>query len=117
MSKPEYLKSLESSVFLSVMDCGVISGDFLNYMSEKRFSRVYEQSDFKSDTNNVIFTEVIFKSKQGFYLVVKYSGLIREIIAFSLAIYYEVEKYNELYLFISQLLKDYNTKKYNGYNI
>jgi len=113
MLKPEYLKSLESNgSFFSVMDCGVIRGEFLNYMSEKKFLRVYEQSDFKlSDTNNVNFTEVIFKSKQDFYLVVKYSGSIREGSTFIFVIYYEIEKYNELYLFVSQLLKDYNTKK------
>jgi hypothetical protein len=114
MSKPDYIKNLElkDNVF-SVMVCHTLKGDFLKYLNEKKLTRVYEKSSMKDD-GFLTFEEVIFKSQQGFYLSLEIRTIPQSETIFNLTIYYKSEQYNELYLFLSQLLKQYKNATTNN---
>jgi hypothetical protein len=60
------------------------------------------------------FEEVIFKSQQNFYLFVEIREILQSDTISKLTIYYNVEQYNELYLFLSQLLKQYKNATTNN---
>jgi len=114
MDKPEYIKNLESKDnFFSVMVCHTLKGDFLKYLSEKKLTRVYEKSLMK-ENGFLTFEEVIFKSQQDFYLSVQIRTIPQSETIFHLTIYYKVEQYNELFLFLSQLLKQYKNATTNN---
>ena len=105
--KPEYIKNLESKENLfSVMNCNEFKGDFLKFLNEKKLIRVYEKASM-NESGLVKFDEVIFKSQQNFYLFVENRNIPQTDTISNLTIYYKTEQYNELYLFISQLLKQY----------
>ena len=110
MKKPEYIQNLESKEnIFSVMVCDRLEGELLKYLNEKKLIRVYELSNIGLD-GSISFNEVIFKSQQRFYLFVEKTGSPK----FNLTIYYKVEQYNELYLFITQLLKQYKNATTNN---
>lgn len=113
MNKPEYIKNLElkDNVF-SVMDCHNFKGEFLNFLNEKKLTRVYEKSSI-NDSGYIKFEEVIFRSQQDFYLFVEIRNIPQSETISYLTIYYKVEQYNELYLFLSQLLKQYKNATTN----
>jgi hypothetical protein len=107
MNKPEYIQNLESKDgIFSVMVCHELKGEFLKYLNGKKLSRVYEKG-LINESNLVKFEEVIFKSQQNFYLFVEIRVIPQTDTISNLTIYYKTEQYNELYLFISQLLKQY----------
>ena len=107
MNKPEYIQNLESKDgIFSVMVCHELRGEFLKYLSEKKLTRVYEKSSI-NQSGLIKFEEVIFKSQQKFFLFIKIRDILQSDTISNLTIYYKVEQYNELYLFISQLLKQY----------
>jgi hypothetical protein len=107
MDKPNYIENLElKDGIFSVMVCHELKGEFLKYLSEKKLSRVYEKSSMKNN-GVIVFEEVIFKSQQNFYLFVEIRVIPQTDTISNLTIYYKTEQYNELYLFISQLLKQY----------
>jgi hypothetical protein len=107
MEKPEYIQNLESKDgIFSVMVCHELRGEFLKYLSEKKLTRVYEKSSI-NQSGLIKFEEVIFKSQQKFFLFIKIRDILQSDTISNLTIYYKVEQYNELYLFISQLLKQY----------
>jgi hypothetical protein len=114
MNKPEYIQNLElkDNVF-SVMVCHTLKGDFLKYLNEKKLTRVYEKSLMKDD-GFLTFEEVIFKSQQGFYLSLEIRTIPQSETIFNLTIYYKSEQYNELFLFLSQLLKQYKNATTNN---
>jgi hypothetical protein len=114
MNKPEYIQNLElkDNVF-SVMVCHTLKGEFLKYLNEKKLTRVYEKSSMK-DNGVIVFEEVILKSQQDFYLFVEIKTIPQSETIFNLTIYYKSEQYNELYLFISQLLKQYKNATINN---
>lgn len=107
MDKPEYIQNLESKdgVF-SVMVSHELKGEFLKYLNGKKLSRVYEKG-LMNESNLVNFEEVIFKSQQNFYLFVQIRVIPQSDTISNLTIYYNVEQYTELYMFLSQLLKQY----------
>ena len=107
MNKPEYIQNLESKDgIFSVMVSHELKGEFLKYLNGKKLSRVYEKG-LMNESNLVNFEEVIFKSQQNFYLFVQIRVIPQSDTISNLTIYYNVEQYNELYLFLSQLLKQY----------
>ena len=107
MNKPEYIQNLESKDgIFSVMVCPELKGEFLKYLNGKKLSRVYEKG-LMNESNLVKFEEVIFKSQQNFYLFVEIRVIPQTDTNSNLTIYYKTEQYNELYLFSSQLLKQY----------
>ena len=107
MEKPEYIQNLESKDgIFSVMICHELRGEILKYLSEKKLTRVYEKSSI-NQSGLIKFEEVIFKSQQKFFLFIKIRDILQSDTISNLTIYYKVEQYNELYLFISQLLKQY----------
>jgi hypothetical protein len=114
MEKPEYIQNLESKDgIFSVMVCHTLKGDFLKYLNEKKLSRVYEKSSM-NEGGFLNFEEVIFKSQQNFYLFVGIRKIPQSETIFNLTIYYKVEQYNELFLFLSQLLKQYKNATINN---
>ena len=105
--KPEYIQNLESKDgIFSVMVCHELKGEFLKYLNGKKLSRVHEKG-LMNESNIVNFEEVIFKSQQNFYLFVEIRVIPQTDTISNLTIYYKTEQYNELYLFSSQLLKQY----------
>jgi hypothetical protein len=107
MKKPYYIQNLESKDnFFSVMVCPEFKGDFLKFLNEKKLTRVYEKSSM-NESGMVKFDEVIFKSQQNFYLFVEMRVIPQSDTISNLTIYYKVEQYTELYMFLSQLLKQY----------
>jgi len=114
MNKPEYIQNLESKDgIFSVMVCHELKGEFLKYLNGKKLSRVYEKG-LINESNMVKFEEVIFKSQQNFYLFVEIRVIPQTDTISNLTIYYKTEQYNELYLFISQLLKQYKNATPNN---
>jgi hypothetical protein len=114
MDKPEYIQNLElkDNVF-SVMVCHTLKGEFLKYLNEKKLTRVYEKSSM-NDNGVLSFEQVIFKSQQDFYLDVGIRKIPQSETIYNLTIYYKVEQYNELFLFLSQLLKQYKNATTNN---
>jgi hypothetical protein len=114
MEKPEYIQNLESKDgIFSVMDCPELKGEFLKYLNEKKLTRVYEKSSM-NESNMVKFEEVIFKSQQKFFLFIEIRVIPQSDTISKLTIYYKTEQYNELYLFLSQLLKQYKNATTNN---
>jgi hypothetical protein len=114
MNKPEYIQNLESKDgIFSVMVSHELKGEFLKYLNGKKLSRVYEKG-LMNESNLVNFEEVIFKSQQNFYLFVQIRVIPQSDTISNLTIYYNVEQYNELYLFLSQLLKQYKNATTNN---
>jgi hypothetical protein len=114
MEKPEYIQNLESKDnFFSVMFCHELKGEFLKFLSERKLTRVYEKSSI-TEAGYIKSEEVIFKSQQNFYLHVKIRVIPQSDTISKLTIYYNVEQYNELYLFLSQLLKQYKNATTNN---
>jgi hypothetical protein len=114
MDKPEYIQNLESkgNVF-SVMVCHTLKGEFLKYLNEKKLTRVYEKSSM-NDNGVLSFEQVIFKSQQDFFLDLGIRKIPQSETIYNLTIYYKVEQYNELFLFLSQLLKQYKNATTNN---
>jgi hypothetical protein len=114
MDKPEYIQNLESKDgIFSVMVCHELKGEFLKYLNGKKLSRVHEKG-LMNESNLVNFEEVIFKSQQNFYLVVQIRVIPQSDTISKLTIYYKTEQYSELYLFLSQLLKQYKNATTNN---
>ena len=114
MEKPEYIQNLESKDgIFSVMACPELKGEFLKYLNEKKLTRVYEKSSMNK-SNMVKFEEVIFKSQQNFFLFIEIRVIPQSDTISKLTIYYKTEQYNELYLFLSQLLKQYKNATTNN---
>jgi hypothetical protein len=114
MNKPEYIKNLESKdIVFSEMICHEVKGDFLKYLNERKLTRVYEKSSM-NESGIIKFEEIIFKSQQNFYLLLNLRMIPQSDTISKLTIYYKVEQYNELYMFISQLLKQYKNGTINN---
>ena len=114
MKKPDYIQNLETKDnFFSVMLCHELKGEFLKFLSERKLTRVYVKSSI-TEAGFIKFEEVIFKSQQDFYLFVEIREILQSDTISKLTIYYNVEQYNELYLFLSQLLKQYKNATTNN---
>jgi hypothetical protein len=117
MNKPEYISKIESQKdFFSILFCNHLEGDLLKFLAERKLTKVFEFSLLNKE-GLMQPDEVIFKSQQGFYLYVKDDRQWNEennlILKFKITIYYNVEQYTELYMFLSQLLKQYKNATTN----
>ena len=107
MNKPYYIQNLESKEgILSEIVCHPLEGDFIKFLSKKKLTTVYEKSSSNKE-GKIRQDQVIFKSQQGFYLCVENKTLIPAEPKFNLTIYYKVEQFTELFMFLSQLLKQF----------
>ena len=105
--KPEYIQNLESKDgIFSVIIFHPLEGEFLKYLNEKKLTTVYEKSSANKE-GVIKREEAIFKSQQGFYLCVENKTQIPAEPKFNLTIYYKVEQNTELFMFLSQLLKQF----------
>lgn len=106
MGKPEYIKRLEDveGVF-SEMDFHRYSANLIKYLDEKILTRVYERG-VVSSSGKASWAEVIFQSKQKFYLFVECLQVNKED-EYTLTIYYKPEQFQELLYFTTQLLKPF----------
>ena len=107
MKKPYYIQNLElKEGILSEIVCHPLDGEFLKFLYDRKLTTVYEKSS--SNKEGIIKREeVIFKSQQDFYLCVENKTGIPAEPKFNLTIYYNVEQDTELFMFLSQLLKQY----------
>lgn len=107
MNKPYYIQNLETKEgVLSELVCHPLEGQFLQFLNKKVLTPVYEKSSSNKE-GFVKHEEVILKSKQGFYLWVENKTGIPAEPKFNLTIYYKVEQNTELFMFVSQLLKQF----------
>lgn len=107
INKPYYIQNLESKEgVLSEIVCHQLEGHFLSFLANKKLTTVYEKSSSNKE-GKIRQDQVIFKSQQGFYLCVENKTLIPAEPKFNLTIYYKVEQYTELFMFLSQLLKQF----------
>ena len=113
MKKPEYIIKLEEKENVFSSATHKLDGELIKFLSERKLSRVYEVSTINSD-GVMIFDDVIFKSQQNFYLFVENKTVMGQEPRFALTIYYKAEQYNELFLFLSQLLKQYRNAAINS---
>ena len=67
-----------------------------------------------NDNGVLSFEQVIFKSQQDFFLDLGIRKIPQSETIYNLTIYYKVEQYNELFLFLSQLLKQYKNATTNN---
>ena len=104
MVKPEFIQYLElqEGVF-SFMTFHTFEKAIIKYFDDKKYDRVYEHGVVSSN-GKARWEEVIFKTKQEFYLSFKSMGLGEE---YFLDIYYKPEKRNELLFFTNQILKPF----------
>jgi len=104
MVKPEFIQYLElqEGVF-SVMKFHRFDKNILKYFDEKKYDRVFEIG-VVNVTGKARWDEVIYKTKQEFYLGFKSTD---DGEFYILDIYYKPENYKELLFFINQLLKPF----------
>jgi hypothetical protein len=107
MNKPYYIQNLESKEgALSEVVCHQLEGEFFKFLNKKKLMTVYEK--VSSNKEGLIkHEEVIFRSQQGFYLCIENKTQISAEPKFNLTIYYKVEQNTELFMFLSQLLKQF----------
>lgn len=104
MVKPEFIQYLElqEGVF-SVMKFHRFDKNILKYFDEKKYDRVFEIGVVNL-TGKARWDEVIYKTKQEFYLGFKSTD---DGEFYILDIYYKPEKRNELLFFTNQILKPF----------
>lgn len=104
MVKPDFIQftELQEGVF-SIMKFHRFEKGIIKYFDDKKYDRVYEFGVVNSN-GKARWEEVIYKTKQDFYLNFKSSEDGEE---YLLDIYYKPEKRNELLFFTNQLLKPF----------
>lgn len=104
MTKPDFIQYLElqEGVF-SLMKFHRFDKEIIKYFDDKQFIRVFEIG-IVNKSGKAKWDEVIYKTKQEFYLHFKLSEANEE---YFLDIYYKPEKRNELLFFISKILKPF----------
>jgi len=106
MGKPEYIKKIEENEgIFSEMDFHRYTSNLIKYLDDKKLTRVYERG-LVSSSGKASWAEVIFQSKQKFYLLVECIQVNKED-EYSLTIYYKPEQFQELLFFTTQLLKPF----------
>ena len=112
VEKPDYIQfiELQDGVF-SIMKFHQFDNTILKYLDSKSFDRVYEVG-LVSKTGKARWSEVIYKTKQEFFLHLKSDN--EEVESFWLNIYYKPDKRNELILFTTQILKPFKDGAINN---
>jgi hypothetical protein len=108
MKKPKYIKRIEkNNDILSLTNLYDLSKEFDKFI-DKKVDLVYSKSDI-DDNGKFIFKEKLYKTKQSFYLYLSFRGDVIDA-----DIYYKQEQYNELFIFITQLLKQFKNATTNS---
>ena len=102
---PKYIKSIEDEV-LSQITVEFQKKGIDEFISNKTFTVVWSEGNTDEQTGKIKFRKKIYKTKQGFYLYL----LLNEEDT-SMVVYYRQHQINELTIFISQLLKQFNNDK------
>lgn len=112
MKKPNYIKTLEESDGkFSVMNFHVFRVDLYKFLEEKKIERVYEKSHITLD-GSAVWDKIIYKTQQPFYLYIKNDSI--EEPQWYLSIYYKPYQFNELIIFIRQVLKQFRDATINN---
>lgn len=100
--KPKYIKQREKESEITLSSIVLyFKGDVLNkFISGRSFTLVWSNGRIETNNGEIILTEKVFLTKQGFYLYLSLNNLPD-----SMMIYYRQEQYDELRIFIGQLLK------------
>lgn len=110
MEKPKFIEQIENkNSFFSILKSEKIEGDLIKFLSSKKLNKVFEISEINFD-GKMKTEEIIFESQQKFYLHI--INLKKDELVYNLTIYFESSQFNELYIFATQLLKQY--KKWNN---
>jgi len=102
---PKYIESIEDEV-LSQITVEFQKKGIDEFISNKTFTVVWSEGNADEQTGKIKFRKKIYKTKQGFYL---YLLLNEE--ETPMNVYYKQHQINELTIFISQLLKQFNNDK------
>jgi len=102
---PKYIESIEDEV-LSQITVEFQKKGIDEFISNKTFTVVWSEGNTDEQTGKIKFRKKIYKTKQGFYL---YLLLNEE--ETPMVVYYKQHQINELTIFISQLLKQFNNDK------
>jgi hypothetical protein len=99
---PKYIESIEEEIFSHIRVEFQKKG-IDEFISDKTFTVVWSEGDANEQTGKIKFRKKIYKTKQGFYLY-----LLLNDEGTSMVVYYKQHQINELTIFISQLLKQFN---------
>ena len=102
---PKYIESIEDEV-LSHITVKFQKKGIDDFIGNKTFTVVWSEGDADEQTGKIKFRKKIYKTKQGFYLY-----LLLNDEGTSMVVYYKQHQINELTIFISQLLKQFNNDK------
>ena len=105
---PKYIESIELVIkeVLSYITVEFQKKGIDEFISNKTFTVVWSEGDADEQTGKIKFRKKIYKTKQGFYLY-----LLLNDEGTSMVVYYKQHQINELTIFISQLLKQFNNDK------
>ena len=111
MNKNSYIIRLEQTegVF-SVMKFHKFQNNLIKFLDDKKMQRVYEVGNVPAN-GKASWEQVIFETKQKFYLDVNYFKTDEE---YGLTIYYKPEQFQELIYFTTQLLKPFKDATNNS---
>jgi len=101
---PKYIESIELDIeeVLSYISVEFQKKGIDEFIRDKTFTVVWSEGD-ADETGKIKFRKKIYKTKQGFYLYLLLNGD-----GISMVVYYKQHQINELTIFISQLLKQFN---------
>jgi hypothetical protein len=102
---PKYIET-ESEEIFSHITVEFQKKGIDEFLSDKAFTVVWSEGDANEQTGKIKFRKKIYKTKQGFYLY-----LLLNDEGTSMVVYYKQHQINELTIFISQLLKQFNNDK------
>jgi hypothetical protein len=106
MVKPDYIFSLEKEYgIFSIMEFEIPDPKFKEFIGNK-LKIVYARTNINNDNMQIEWNEIIYKTTHPFYLY-----LLRKDENWLIGIYYKVEQFEELKIFVSQLLKNYKNTK------
>jgi hypothetical protein len=105
---PKYIESIELDIeeVLSYISVEFQKKGIDEFIRDKTFTVVWSEGDADEETGKIKFRKKIYKTKQGFYLYLLLNGD-----GISMVVYYKQHQINELTIFISQLLKQFNNDK------
>lgn len=108
--KPEYVEKVEDKVgVMSTLEIDFLNQDIKSFLDKRTgLTVVWSKSNASFNIGEIKYEEIIYKSKQEFYLYL----LLRDEYP-KIMVYYKQEQNNELIIFISQLLKQFKNDTTN----
>lgn len=102
MKKPKYIKQREkeSEITFSSMILYFNTDGLDKFISNRSFTLVWSDGRIEKTNGEIFLSEKLFLTKQGFYIYLSSNKLPD-----SMMVYYRQEQYDELRIFMGQLLK------------